>query len=191
MEFYGAFGDVEFAGDFFVGKIFEQRIEDFLFAAAEIGDGIGFQATGLTGKDGVHETGENGARYPEAAGGNERQRADELIASFGVGEDAFYAEAEQRKAVGILVGFADDDEPSVRMAFENIGEQRAGGLASGVGINDVDLSFGRFERAKIGSESGFELLADDFEIGLGQNAFELAQHQRVRREQADRKLRCG
>jgi hypothetical protein len=26
---------------------------------------------------------------------------------------------------------------------------------------------------------------------LGQNAFELAQHQRVRREQADGELRCG
>jgi len=41
VEFYRAFGDVEFAGDFFVGKIFQERIEDFLFAAAEVGDGLG------------------------------------------------------------------------------------------------------------------------------------------------------
>src|SRR5580698_1018148 len=32
MKFYGAFGDVEFAGDFFVGKILEKRVQDFLFA---------------------------------------------------------------------------------------------------------------------------------------------------------------
>jgi len=191
VEFYSAFGDVEFAGDFFVGKILQERIEDFLFAAAEIGDGIGLQAAGLAGKDGVHETGKNGARNPKAASGDQRQRADELIAGFGIGENAFYAETEQGEAVGILMGFADDDESRIGIAFENIGEQSAGSLASGVGVNDVDLSFGRFERAEIGSESGFELLADDFEIRLGKNAFELAQHQRVRREQADGELSCG
>jgi hypothetical protein len=32
------------------------------------------------------------------------------------------------------------------------------------------------------------LLGDHFEIGLGQNAFELAQHERVWREQADGEL---
>ena len=42
MEFYCALGNVEFTGDFFVGEIFQKRIEDFLFAAAEIGNGIGF-----------------------------------------------------------------------------------------------------------------------------------------------------
>jgi hypothetical protein len=41
VKFYGALGDVQFAGDFLVGKIFEERVQDFLFAAAEIGDGIG------------------------------------------------------------------------------------------------------------------------------------------------------
>ena len=159
-----------------------------MFATAEIGDGIGFEAAGLAGKDGVHETGENGARYPEAASGDERQRADQLVAGFGVGENAFYAEAEQGEAVGILMGFADYDEASVGMALENIGEQSAGSLTSGVGVNYIDLSFRRFERAKIGGESGFELLGDDLEILLGQNAFELAQHQRMRREEADREL---
>ena len=191
MEFYGALGDVEFAGDLLVGEILEERIENFLFAAAKIGDGIGFEAARLAGKNGVNKARENGARYPEAAGSDERKSADELIAGFGVGEDAFYTEAEEREAVGVLMSFADDDEASVGMAFENIGEERPGGLTSGVGIDDVNLSFRRFEGAEIGSESGFELLGDDFEIGLGQNAFELAQHQRVRREQADRKLRRG
>ncbi len=42
MEFYGAFSDVEFAGDFLIGEIFQERIENFLFTAAEIGNGIGF-----------------------------------------------------------------------------------------------------------------------------------------------------
>jgi hypothetical protein len=35
------------------------------------------------------------------------------------------------------------------------------------------------------------LLGDNLEIGLGQNTFELAQHQRMRREETDRELRRG
>ena len=42
VEFNSALGNVELAGDFLVGEIFEKRIEYFLLAAAEIGDGIGF-----------------------------------------------------------------------------------------------------------------------------------------------------
>jgi hypothetical protein len=191
VEFYGALGDIELAGDFLIGKIFEERIENFLLAAAEIGDRIGFEAARLAGKDGVNKAGKNGAGNPETAGSDERKSADELVAGFGVSENAFYAEAEERKAVGVVMGFSDDDEAGVRMAFENIGEQRAGGLAGGVGVDDINLSFGRFEGAQIGSESGLELLGDNFEIGLGQNAFELAQHQGVRREEANRELRRG
>ena len=41
VEFYGALGDIELAGDLFVGKIFEQAVEDFLFATAKIGDRVG------------------------------------------------------------------------------------------------------------------------------------------------------
>ena len=75
------------------------------------------------------------------------------------------------------------------MALENVGEQCAGSLTSRVGVNYVNLSFGRFEGAKIRSQSGLELLGDDLEILFGQNALELAQHKRMRREQADGKLR--
>src|SRR5215475_14228519 len=49
----GALGDIEFAGNFLVREIFEERIEDFLLAAAEIGDGICFQAAVLIGKYGI------------------------------------------------------------------------------------------------------------------------------------------
>ena len=122
VEFYGALGDIEFAGDFLVGKILEERIENFLFAAAEIGDGIGFKAARLPGKDRINKAGQNGARNPETAGSDERKSADELVAGFGVSENAFYAEAEERKTVGVLMGFAYDDEAGVRMALENIGE---------------------------------------------------------------------
>jgi len=41
----------ELVGDFFVGLIFEEGVENFLFAAAEIGDGVGLQATTLIGQD--------------------------------------------------------------------------------------------------------------------------------------------
>jgi len=56
-------------------------------------------------------------------------------------------------------------------------------------VDDVDLSDGRLEIAHIRGERGFELLGGDFEISLGQNAFEFAQHQRVRREDADSQFR--
>jgi len=152
VELYGALGDVELAGDFLVGKIFEKRIENFLFAAAEIGDGVGFEAARLSGKDRVHETGKNGARYPESAGGDQRKSANQLIAGFAVGQDALHAETEQGETVGILVRFADDDEAGIGMTFKDIRKQRAGGLAGGMGVDDVNLGFGRFEGAKIGSE---------------------------------------
>ena len=87
------------------------------------------------------------------------------------------------------MSFANNDEASVGVALKNIGKQGAGGLASGVRVDDVDLGFGRLEGTKIGSERGFQLLADDLEIGLGQNAFELTQHQRMWREQANRQFR--
>jgi hypothetical protein len=167
VELYGALSDVELAGDFFVGKILEEGVEDFLFAAAQIGHGIGFEAARLAGEDGIHEAGKNGARNPEAAGGDEREGADQLVAGFSVGEDAFYTQPQQREASGVLVLFPHDDEPSVGMSLENVGEERACGLTSGVGINDVDLSFRRFEGTKIGSEGGLELFGDDFEVGLG------------------------
>jgi len=191
VKFYGAFGNVELAGDFFVGKIFEERIENFLFAAAEIGDGIGFEAARLSGKDGVDEARKNGARNPETAGRDERKGTDELVAGFGVSKDAFYAEAEQREAGVVLMLFADNDEAGVSVAFENIGQQSAGSLTGSVRVNHVDLSFRGFERAQVGCESGFKLFANDFEIGLGQKAFELAQHERVRREEANRELGIG
>jgi hypothetical protein len=87
------------------------------------------------------------------------------------------------------MGFPNNDQAGVGMALENVGEQRAGSLTSRVGVNYVNLSFGRFERAKIRGKSGLELLGDDLEILFGQNALELAQHKRMRREQADGKLR--
>src|ERR1700738_5362893 len=56
VKFYGTFRDIQTAANFFIGKIFEERIENFLFAATQIGDGVGFQAPALSGKYGVHET---------------------------------------------------------------------------------------------------------------------------------------
>ena len=53
-------------------------------------------------------------------------------------------------------------------------------------VNDVNLSLGRLKSAKVGREGGFQLLKDYFELRFRQNAFELAQHQGVRREDANR-----
>jgi hypothetical protein len=192
VKFYGALGNVEFAGDFFVGKILEERIENFLLAAAEIGDGIGFKAPALTGENGVNEARKDGARHPEAAIGDEGQRADELIAGFGIGEETLNAETEKLITVGVGVLFSDDDESSFGMAFEKIGQESASGGARGVTVDDVDLRGRRLEIAHVRREGGFELLDDDFELrSLRQNTFELAQHQRVRRQDTDRQFgRC-
>ena len=152
VKFHGALGDVEFAGDFLVGKILEERIENFLFATAEIGDGIGLQATRLIRKNGIDETGQHGARHPETAVGDERQGANELLASFFVGKNPFHTETQERKAVGILMLIADDDEARVGETLDEIGQKRTGRLARSVRVHDINLSFGRFEVAEVGSE---------------------------------------
>src|SRR6266850_2755315 len=188
VEFHGAFGNVELAGDFLVRKILEERIENFLLAAAEICDGISLQAAALAREDGIHETGQELARDPETCIGDQRQRPNQLLTGFDVGEQALHAETEERKAVGIVVLLADDDQAGFGMALENIGQESAGGGLGGVGIDDVDLSARRFQGAEIRRQRGFQLLDDDLVLGFGQNAFELAQHQGVRREDANRKF---
>src|SRR5216684_7243335 len=122
VKFHGAFGNVELAGNLFVGKIFEQRIENFLLAAAQIGDGIGLQAAALAGEDGIHESGKKLARNPKSSAGNERESANQLVAGLDIGEKAFHAEPQQRKTVGIIVLLADNDEAGFGIAFEKIGQ---------------------------------------------------------------------
>ena len=190
VEFDGTLSDIEFAGDFLVGKILEQRIEDFLFASAEIGDGVGLQTAPLPGKDGVDETREHGTRDPETALRDEGEGPGKLIAGFGVAENALHAKAEQRKAGGFVDGVADNDEASIGITFENIGQESAGSLPSGVRINHIDLCAGRLKAAEIRSESGLELFRDDLELrSLSKQAFEFAQNQWMRREQANCKFR--
>ena len=185
VKFHSTLGDVEFASDFLVGKIFEQGVEDLLLATTEIGNGIGFETAALIREDGIDESGKDRARNPETAAGYERQRTNQLIAGFRVGKKTLNAEAEELIAIGVGVLFANDDEARFRMTFEKIGQKSAGGGTCGMAINDVDLRGGRFEIAHVWSERGFKLLDDDFELRLRQNAFELAQHQGVRRQDAN------
>src|SRR5882762_4074159 len=188
VEFHGAFGDVELAGDFLVRKILEERIENFLLAAAEIRDGIGLQAAALAREDGIHETGQELARDPETSVGDQGQRPNQLLAGFDIREQALHTETEERKTIGIVVLLADNDQASFGMAFENIGQESAGGGLGGMGIDDVDLSARRFQGAEIRRQRRFQLLDDDLVLGFRQNAFELAQHQGVRREDANGKF---
>ena len=71
------------------------------------------------------------------------------------------------------------------MAFENIGQERAGGGLGGMRINDVNLSARRLQISEIGRQGRFQLLNDNLVLSFGQNALELAQHQGVRREDAN------
>src|SRR5260370_2311815 len=167
VKLHGAFRNVELAGDFLVRKIFQQRIQDFLFAAAEIGDGIGLQAAALAGKDGVNESGEKLPWNPESSSGNKGERADQLFAGFDIGQKAFNAETQQRKTIGFIVLFADDNEARFGKTFEKIGQERASGRARGIGVDNVNLSFGRLQGTEGGSKGGFELFDNHLELGLG------------------------
>jgi hypothetical protein len=190
VEFHSTLGDVEFAGDFLVGEIFEQGVQNFLFSATEIGNGFRLHAAALAGEDGIDEARKHGTRNPETTLGDQRKRASELVAGFGVGKNAFYTQAEQRIGVGVVDGIADDDEARVGDTLENIGEQGAGGLPGRVRVNDIDLRLGRLEVAKVGSQRGFQLLRDDLELGgLAKKALEFGQHQRVRGQQTDCEFR--
>src|SRR5580704_7737986 len=185
VKFHGALGDVELASDLFVGEIFEQGIQNFLFAAAEIGDRIGFESAPLTRQDRIDESGQHRARNPETTNSDQRQRADQLFACFHVGQQTLYTETQQRIAVGIAKLFADDDQASLRIPLQDVGQQRAGCGTGGVRVNDVNLRLRRFEISKIGSQGRFEVFRGDLELRLGEQTLELAQHQRVRREDAD------
>ena len=70
MKFYSALGNVQTAANFLVGKIFEERIENFLFTATQIRDRVRLQAATLSGKYGVHETGKELTRNPETTAGH-------------------------------------------------------------------------------------------------------------------------
>ena len=188
MEFDGALGDVEPAGDLFVGKILEERIEDLLFAAAEVGDRIGLEAAPLAGKYGINKAGEQLAWHPKPAIAHKRQSADQLVARLGVSEESFYTQPQKRIAIGIIVFLADDDKARFWIAFENIGKQSAGSGTRGMGVNDVDLRGRRLHVAEVGRKHGFQLLGDHFEMRFFQKPLELTQHQGVRREETDGQL---
>jgi len=187
VKFDGAFGNIEFAGDFLVGEILEKRIENFLFATAKIGDGFRLETPALTGKDGVDEARKHGTGHPESALRNERKRAGKLIAGFGVSEDAFDAKAQEGVGVSFVDRVAHDNQARVSVAFQDVGEQSTGGLARGMRVNHKDLSAGRLKIAQVGGQGGFELLGNDLELrGFAKKTLKFAQNERMWGEQADR-----
>src|SRR5215472_4149802 len=177
VEFHGPFGDVKLARDFLVGKILEERIEYFLLATAQIGDGVRLQAAPLVRQDGIDKSRKHRTRHPKPAVRNEWKSAGELVARFSVGQDAFNTEAKQRKAVGLVDGVSDDNQARVGEPLENVGQEGSGSLASRVRIDHIDLGARGFQAAQIGRECRFQLLGYDFELGcLRQQAFEFAQY---------------
>src|SRR3989442_12415408 len=98
----------------FVEKILEERLEAFLFAAAEIRDGVRLEAGGLTREDGINEAREHGARNPKTAIGHERKGALKLLSRLDVGKQALDAQAQQGIAVPVVVLFAGHDQTAGR-----------------------------------------------------------------------------
>ena len=92
MEFYGALRDIQFAGNLFVGQIFEEGIEDFLLPAAQFRGAFHFYSPAARIVDnGVDKFRKQRARNPEPAAGHQRQRPRELFASLSVGQQTFGA----------------------------------------------------------------------------------------------------
>ena len=81
--------------------------------------------------------------------------------------------------------FANDDQPRFRIPFQDIREQRAGSGLRGVRVNHVDVGFGRLQVAQVRRQHGLQLLRHDLEWCFLQNSFKFAQHQRVRRQDAN------
>ena len=109
MKLYRALRDIQLAGDFFVREIFQQRIQHFLFAPAQVGHGVRLQPAPLARQNGIHESREQLPRHPKPAISNQGQRANQLLPCFHVGEQPLHTQAQQRKAVGFRVVFADDN----------------------------------------------------------------------------------
>ena len=59
-----------------------------------------------------------------------------------------------------------NDEPSLRVAFQDIRQKRAGGGFRGMRVDDVNLSLRRLEIAQIRRKRGFQLFGDNFEGSL-------------------------
>ena len=191
VELDGALGDVELAGDFLVGEVLEEQVEDFLLAAAEVGNGIGAKAPTLAREDGVHEAGKQRARHPESAIGDEREGAGKLFAGLDVGEQALGTKAQQRIAVGFNMFIGDDDEARLGIALEDIGNECAGGLLGGMRIDDINLRARRIDVTQVGSQRGFELTGNDVERRARKGALKLAEDQRVGRQEANRQAFLG
>ncbi len=81
--------------------------------------------------------------------------------------------------------FTNDDQPRIGIPFQDIRKQRTGSGLRGVRINHVNVGFRRLQVAQIRRQHGLQLLRHDLEWRLLQNSFKLAQHQRVRREDAN------
>ncbi len=60
----------------------------------------------------------------------------------------------------------DDDEAGLRIAFENIGQERAGRGLCGMSVNDVNLGARRLKSTEVGRKGGFQLLDDYLELAL-------------------------
>src|ERR1700694_4129997 len=76
VKFYSAFGDVEFVSNLLVGQVFKQTIQDFLFAAAQVGRSVCLQAAAVRpAQDRVDKPGKYGAGNPKSSVGDQWQCA--------------------------------------------------------------------------------------------------------------------
>jgi hypothetical protein len=88
VELHRPLGNVQAIGNFFVGQVLEQPVEDVLFASAQLA-GISPEPTPVRGtQNRIHEARKHLARDPKAAVRNRRQRPRELHASLVAIQDA-------------------------------------------------------------------------------------------------------
>src|SRR5262249_15568336 len=67
MELDGALGNIELAGDFLVGEILEQRTENRVSRAAEMGDSVSFKAPSWAVQNEINEARQQETRHQNPA----------------------------------------------------------------------------------------------------------------------------
>ncbi len=150
MELYSPLGNIEFVSNLFIGQIFEQAIQNFLFSAAQTGRTIHFKTTVLSAPENrIDKPGKHCAGDPESAFGHQRKRVRKLIAGFCIAQQSLCTHLEQRIAFGGIEFFGDYNDPGFGVILQDIREQSSGSRPGHMSIHDINAGFRDLQMTKV------------------------------------------
>ena len=142
VEFNGAFGNVQAIGNFFIGEIFEQAVQNFLLAAAEFGGRIAAQAAALRAAENrIDEPRKNRRAAPKSR--RRRPAAMRAAAVRALPRNSSMPFTPWRSRAWLSSSFRLSPTTNRRasaLSIEDIAEQGARGLSRGMRIDHVDGS---------------------------------------------------